>query len=276
MSHPLFQPINKLYGRHTADALWRAHVAVIGVGGVGSWAAEALARAGVGKLTLIDGDEVCVSNTNRQLHALAGNYGKAKVAVLAERLRAISPDIQVDAVQEMVTKHSLAHHLLRGYDYVLDACDAFRVKVEMIAFCKRNKVKIITVGAAGGRADPTLIRVKDLSNTEQDKLLALTRAKLRDEFGFTRNPKRYFGVRAVYSLENVRYPAPDGGVCFNRLEKNADDSGKLDCDGGLGVAVFVTASFGMVAAAEIVDKLQHRALQSAPMAAPTPLEIHHD
>lgn len=259
MSQGYFASINKLYGTHTAMALWNSHVAIVGIGGVGSWAAEALARAGVGKLTLIDGDEVCVSNTNRQLHALAGNYGKAKVQVLADRLRSISPDIQINPIQEMVSKASLAKHLQQGYDYVLDACDSFRVKVEMIAFCKRNKIKILTVGAAGGRADPTLIRVKDLSKTEQDKLLALSRAKLRDEFGFTRNPKRYFGVRAVFSLENVRYPAPDGGVCFNRLEKNADDSGKLDCDGGLGVAVFVTATFGMVAAAEIVDRLQARA-----------------
>jgi tRNA threonylcarbamoyladenosine dehydratase len=251
----VFDPINKLYGVQAAENLAAAHVCIIGVGGVGSWAAEALARAGVGEITLIDGDEVCVSNTNRQLHALEGNYGKAKVEVLAARMRLINPQIKVHAIQEMVTRDSLEKHLLCGYSYVLDACDSFRVKVEMIVYCKRNKIKLLVIGAAGGRADPTLIRIKDLSNTEQDKLLALTRAKLRDEFGYTRNPKRYFGVRAVYSLENVRYPAPNGGVCFNRLEKNASDSGKLDCDGGLGVAVFVTASFGMVAVSEIVAKL---------------------
>jgi tRNA A37 threonylcarbamoyladenosine dehydratase len=251
----IFAPINKLYGNHAATRLAQAHVCIIGVGGVGSWAAEALARSGVGHITMIDGDEVCVSNSNRQLHALAGNYGRAKVAVLAERMLAINPALQLNAIQEMVTANSLERHLKQGYDYVLDACDSFRVKVEMIAYCKRNKIKLLVVGAAGGRSDPTLIRVKDLSNTEQDKLLALTRAKLRDEFNFTRNPKRYFGVRAVYSLENVRYPAPDGGVCFNRMEKNAADSGKLDCEGGLGVAVFVTASFGMVAVAEIVARL---------------------
>ena len=251
----VFAPINKLYGNHAAERLAQAHVCIIGVGGVGSWAAEALARSGVGRITLIDGDEVCISNTNRQLHALAGNYGKAKVAVLAERMLAINPNVKINPVQEMVTASSLERHLQQGYDYVLDACDSFRIKVEMIAYCRRNKIKLLVVGAAGGRSDPTLIRIKDLSNTEQDKLLALTRAKLRDEFNFTRNPKRYFGVRAVYSLENVRYPAPDGGVCFNRLEKNAAESGKLDCEGGLGVAVFVTASFGMVAGAEIVARL---------------------
>jgi tRNA threonylcarbamoyladenosine dehydratase len=255
VSAEFFLPINKLYGRGAAQTLAGARVCVVGVGGVGCWSVEALARAGVGHLTLIDGDEICVSNTNRQLHALAGNYGKPKVAVLAERMRAINPDIQIDAIQEMLTSASLERLLKQGFDYVLDACDSFRVKVEMIAFCKRNKIKILTVGAAGGRADPTLVRVKDLSNTEQDKLLALTRAKLRDEFNFTRNPKRYFGVRAVYSLENVRYPAPDGGVCFNRLDKNLGESGKLDCDGGLGVAVFVTATFGMVAAGEIIARL---------------------
>ena len=251
----IFSPINKLYGNHAADRLACAHVCVVGVGGVGSWAVEALTRCGVGRITLIDGDEVCMSNTNRQLQAIEGNYGKAKVAVLAQRMRTINPAVQINAIQEMLTTHSLERHLKQDYDYVLDACDSFRVKVEMIAYCKRNKIKLLVVGAAGGRSDPTLIRVKDLSNTEQDKLLALTRAKLREEFNFTRNPKRYFGVRAVYSLENVRYPAPDGGVCFNRLEKNAAESGKLDCDSGLGVAVFVTASFAMVAVAEIVARL---------------------
>jgi tRNA threonylcarbamoyladenosine dehydratase len=250
-----FSPINKLYGNHAALALCNAHVCIVGVGGVGSWAAEAFARAGIGTITLIDGDEVCVSNTNRQLHALVGNYGKAKVAALAERMVLINPELKIHPVQEMLTSATMAQHLGRGYDYVLDACDSFRVKVEMIAYCRRNKIKLLVIGAAGGRSDPTLIRVKDLSNTEQDKLLALTRAKLRDEFNFTRNPKRYFGVRAVYSLENVRYPAPDGGVCFNRLEKSNGESGKLDCDGGLGVAVFVTATFAMVAVAEIVARL---------------------
>jgi tRNA threonylcarbamoyladenosine dehydratase len=251
----VFAPINKLYGQNAADKLAAAHVCVVGVGGVGSWAVEALSRAGVGEITLIDGDEVCVSNTNRQLHALTGHYGKAKVEVLAERMRAINPQIKVHAIQEMLTRDSLERLLNRNYDYVLDACDSFRVKVEMIVYCKRNKIKLLVIGAAGGRADPTLIRIKDLSNTEQDKLLALTRAKLRDEFGYTRNPKRYFGVRAVFSLENVRYPAPDGGVCFNRLEKNANEPGKLDCDSGLGVAVFVTATFGMIAVGEIVAKI---------------------
>jgi tRNA threonylcarbamoyladenosine dehydratase len=251
----MFSPINKLYGLQAADQLARSHVCVVGIGGVGSWAVEALARAGVGTITMIDGDEICVSNTNRQLHALVGNYGQAKVAVMAARLKAINPEITVHAVAEMLTSASLEKHLQQGYDYVLDACDSFRVKVEMIAFCKRRKIKILTVGAAGGRADPTLIRVKDLSKTEQDKLLALTRAKLRDEFHFSRNPKRYFGVRAVYSLENVRYPAPGGGVCFNRLEKTPLESGKLDCDGGLGVAVYVTACFGMVAVGEIIGRL---------------------
>ncbi len=251
----VFAPINKLYGSQAAARLAEAHVCVVGVGGVGSWAVEALARSGVGRITMIDGDEVCVSNSNRQLQALAGNYGKAKVAVLAERMRSINPEVQINAIQEMLTTQSLERHLKQGYDYVLDACDSFRVKVEMIAYCKRNKIRLLVVGAAGGRTDPTLIRIKDLSNTEQDKLLALTRAKLREEFNFTRNPKRYFGVRAVYSLENVRYPAPDGGVCFNRLEKNTAEGGKLDCDGGLGVAVFVTATFAMVAVAEIVTRL---------------------
>lgn len=268
MLDPVFAPINRLYGTHAQAALADAHVAIIGVGGVGSWSVEAFARAGIGELTLIDGDDICISNSNRQLHALAGQYGKAKVAVLAERVLAINPNCRVHAIQEMLTIDSLERHLQRGYDFVLDACDSLGVKVALIAYCKRHKIKVLTVGAAGGRADASKIGIKDLSNTEQDKLLALVRMKLRDDFGFTRNPKRYFGVPAVFSLENVRYPSPQGGVCFNRLEKTSTEAGagKLDCDGGLGVAVWVTASFGMQAAGEICRRLIERAELTAKQA----------
>jgi len=221
-----FRGIDRLYGQGSVERLARTHVCIVGVGGVGSWAVEALARSGIGRLTLIDADEVCISNTNRQLHALDGEFGKAKVGVMAARARAINPAIAIDAIEQFLTPANLAPLLDRGYDLVIDACDAFRVKVEMIAWCRRRKLPLITIGSAGGRTDPTLVSVRDLSKTEHDAMLALVRKKLREEFNFPRGPKRYFGVQAIYSRENVRYPQADGSVCGTRPA--GGDSMKLE------------------------------------------------
>lgn len=248
-----FAGIERLYGAGSVERLWSARVAVVGVGGVGSWAAEALARSSVGSLTLIDADEVCVSNANRQLHTLANTLGKPKVTVMAERLRGINPALKVEPVERFVTPAMLAELLDRGFDLVLDACDAFRVKVEMTAWCRRRKLPLIVCGSAGGRTDPTMIRVRDLSRTEHDALLSLMRRKLRQEFRFPSNRDRYFGVPAVYSLENVRYPQADGSVCGTRPE--GVDSLKLDCGGGLGAATHVTGAFAFVAVGRALQML---------------------
>jgi tRNA A37 threonylcarbamoyladenosine dehydratase len=250
-----FRGIDRLYGAGTAARLAAAHVCVVGIGGVGSWVVEALARTGVGRLTLIDADDVCVSNTNRQLHALEGEYGKPKVAVMAKRARAINPAIEADAIAEFLTPSNLEALLGRDYDLVIDCCDAFRVKVEMIAWCRRRKIPLIVSGSAGGRTDPTLIRVRDLSKTEHDAMLALIRKKLRDEFNFPRGPKRYFGVQAVYSLENVKYPQADGSVCGTRPSVSGEAGLKLDCGGGLGAATHVTAAFAFAAVSRAIARL---------------------
>jgi tRNA A37 threonylcarbamoyladenosine dehydratase len=249
-----FNGIERLYGRGALARLATSHVAVVGVGGVGSWSVEALARSGVGRLTLIDPDEVCVSNTNRQLHALDGQFGLAKVDVLAQRCVAINPDVQVRTIQSFLTPANLGELLDGGYDVVLDACDSFRVKVEMIAWCRRRKLPLVVVGSAGGRVDPTRIAVRDLSRTEHDALLSLVRKKLRQDFAFPRNRDRYFSIPAVFSLENVRYPQADGSVCGTRPAGD-DASFRLDCGAGLGAATHVTASFGMVAAGKVIEKL---------------------
>ncbi len=249
-----FQGIDRLYGVGSVARLARARVCVVGVGGVGSWAVEALARSGVGHLALIDADDVCVSNTNRQLHALDGQFGRAKVEVLAERVRAINPDAEVKPIASFLTPANLAELLDQGYDAVIDACDAFRVKVEMIAWCRRRKLPLVVVGSAGGRVDATRVQVRDLSRTEHDALLSLVRKKLRQEFHFPRNKDRYFGVSAVFSLENVRSPQADGSVCGTR-PADADAALKLDCGSGLGAAMHVTATFGMVAAGKAIEKL---------------------
>lgn len=252
-----FRGLDRLYGTGSAASLSQAHVCVIGIGGVGSWVIEALARSAIGRITMIDADDVCVSNTNRQMHALEGQFGRSKVEVMAERARAIHPAISVDAIAEFLTPSNLESLLDRGYDLVIDCCDAFRVKVEMIAWCRRRKIPLVVSGSAGGRIDPTLIRVRDLSRTEHDAMLALIRKKLRDEFKFPRGPKRYFGVQAIYSLENVRYPQADGSVCGQRPE-TGEGGLKLDCGGGLGAAMHVTATFAMVAVSVAIQKLLAR------------------
>jgi tRNA A37 threonylcarbamoyladenosine dehydratase len=258
-----FGGIDRLYGQGALAVLARMHVCVVGLGGVGSWAVEALARSGIGKLTLIDADDYCLSNTNRQLDAREGNYGCAKARVLAERVRAINPAIAVESIENFVTPKNLDEMLARDYDYVFDACDAFRTKIDMIAYCRRRKIPILVCGSAGGRVDPTKVQVRDLNKTEHDILLGLIRRKLRAEYGWTSNLKRYFGVLAVYSLENVRYPQPDGSVSCQRPD-DSEEAMRLDCAGGLGAAMHVTATFAMVAVSKIIERLLERAAGKRP------------
>ena len=250
-----FAGVDRLYGRGSVARLQQRHVCVVGLGGVGSWAVEALARSGVGRMTLVDADEVCLSNTNRQLHALEGQYGRGKAEVLAERCRAINPALAVEVVPQFLLPSNLAELLDRGYDLVLDACDSFRSKVELIAWCRRGMLPLVVVGSAGGRTDPTQVRLRDLSRTEHDALLALVRKKLRAEFNFPKNKDRYFGVPAVYSLENVRYPQADGSVCGTRPALGPDAALKLDCGAGLGAATHVTGAFAFAAVGKALELL---------------------
>ena len=250
-----FGGIDRLYGSGALARLSRCHVTVVGIGGVGSWAVEAFARSGVGKLTLIDADDLCVSNTNRQLPALEGQYGRAKIEAMAERCRAINPGIALELKPLFLTPSNLEELLGTPVDLVLDACDSFRAKVEMIAYCRRRKQPLIAVGSAGGRSDVTQIRVRDLSRTEHDAMLSLIRKKLRGEFNFPKNHDRYFGVPAVYSLENVRYPQADGSVCGIRPQLGRDEALKLDCGAGLGAATHVTGAFAFAAVGKAMEML---------------------
>lgn len=260
-----FAGIDRLYGRGAVERLAGRHVVIVGLGGVGSWVVEALARSAVGQLTLIDADDLCVSNTNRQLPALEGQFGRNKAEVLAERCRAINPGIRVEAIPAFLTPDNLGDLLDRGQHLTLDCFDSFRAKVETIAWCRRGKRPLITCGSAGGRTDPTLVQVRDLSRTEHDALLALVRKKLRGEFNFPRNPQRYFGVSAIYSLENVRYPQADGSVCGLRPALEGDASLKLDCGLGLGAATHVTGAFAFAMAGKALALLlQGRAADGRP------------
>ncbi len=258
-----FGGTRRLYGDSAVSVLRRAHVCVIGVGGVGSWAVEALARSAVGTLTLIDLDDLCVTNTNRQIHALSETIGRSKVEVMAERVAGINPDCLCHQVEEFVTEQNarqlLCQHGQAPFDFVIDAIDDVRAKAAIIACCKRNKIPVITIGGAGGQVDPTRIQVADLSRTEHDPLAAKVRSHLRRFYNFSSNTKRRFNIPCVYSTEQLRYPQPDGSVC---AEKKASESGegmRLDCNSGFGASTLVTASFGFVAVARVIDKLIERA-----------------
>jgi tRNA A37 threonylcarbamoyladenosine dehydratase len=256
-----FGGVARLYGEEGAARLRAAHIAVVGIGGVGSWVAEALARTGVGRLTLIDLDMVAESNTNRQIHALGDEYGKAKVTAMAERIRAINPACVVQEVEDFVTPDNLEALLGQGFDAVIDAIDQVHVKVAMLAWCKAQKLPVITVGAAGGQLDPTRIRIADLTATQQDPLLAKVRSRLRKEHGFPRGGKAKFGIPAVYSDEPLRYPTQacsttdtDGNDSSESGAEAARGPQGLNC-AGFGSSVCVTASFGLAAAAYMLGKL---------------------
>ena len=248
-----FDGLARLYGRQALDHLQAMHLCVVGLGGVGSWAVEALARSGVGALTLIDWDTIAIGNINRQLPALTQTLEQKKVAVLAERIAAINPDCRVTPIDDYITQESLSDYLAptRGYDYVIDAIDSIQFKAAIIHHCRRNKIPVITTGGAGGLTDPTAIEVRDLSRTHNDALAAKVRKKLREVYGFTRNPKRHFGVDCVFSSEQQRYPRQDGTV---GLEKPGIHGVHLDCRFGYGSATFVTAAFGMAAAARAINR----------------------
>ncbi|WP_263082006.1 tRNA cyclic N6-threonylcarbamoyladenosine(37) synthase TcdA [Endozoicomonas sp. Mp262] len=248
-----FGGARRLYGYDAVEKLRKAHICVIGIGGVGSWAAEALARTAVGRITLIDLDDICVTNTNRQLHATRETIGQSKVEVMAKRIKAINPDCHCEIIEDFITPDNLAELITPAFDYVLDAIDNFRVKAALIAHCKRNKIKIITTGGAGGQIDPTQIQVTDLTKTWHDPLTRKVRNQLRDRHGFTKNTKRKFGVDCVFSTEQAVYPQPDGSVCQQKPE--AGGSMKMDCSSGFGAATVVTATFGFVAVARIIKKI---------------------
>ncbi|MCC5851856.1 MAG: tRNA cyclic N6-threonylcarbamoyladenosine(37) synthase TcdA [Alkalimonas sp.] len=248
-----FAGIARLYGRAALAHFQQAHVAVVGIGGVGSWAAEALVRSGIGRITLIDLDDICVSNTNRQLHTNSATIGRDKVEVMAERLQAIWPDCQVHAVSDFVSKDNLTELIPSELSYVVDAIDSVAAKVALIAHCKRHKIPVITTGGAGGQIDPTQIQIADLTQTTHDPLLAKVRNTLRRDYQYSRNPKRRFGIDCVYSTEQLKYPKPDGTVCQQKQSSNGPM--RLDCSGGFGAVTVVTASFGMAAVARLLQKL---------------------
>ena len=230
-----FGGVSRLYGSELREHFRQATVVVAGLGGVGSWAAEALARTGIGHLVLIDLDHVAESNTNRQLHALEGEYGKAKVQAMSERMRQINPEITLTSHDAFLEPGNL-DVLIPANAFVLDATDSVQTKIALAVWARKDDRALVMCGAAGGKSDPTSVRCDDLSKTEQDALLAKVRQGLRQDHGFSRNLKRKIGIRAIYSHE------PRAGA----------SSGGLACS-GYGSTVMVTAACGLAAAAEILN-----------------------
>ncbi|GAB3092013.1 tRNA cyclic N6-threonylcarbamoyladenosine(37) synthase TcdA [Aestuariicella hydrocarbonica] len=251
-----FGGIARLYGNAALTAFHGSHFVVVGIGGVGTWIAEGLARSGIGEITLIDMDDICITNTNRQIHALNSTVGQQKIAVMAERLKDINPDIKVNAVDEFLETDNLDELIPRDASVVIDAIDAAYVKAALINYCKRHKKIILTVGSAGGKLDPRQIISGDLSRTTNDPLLAKTRNTLRRWHNFSRNPKRVFSIEAVYSTEQMTYPAEDGGTC--QAKSGLQAGTKLDCSGGFGAATMVTATFGFVAVSRALERFLHK------------------
>ncbi len=260
MSEPLdtdyldrFSGIGRLYGEAALFRLRGAHVAVIGIGGVGTWTAEALARSGVGTLTLIDFDDVCVTNVNRQVHALDGQIGRPKVEAMADRLRLISPQCEVRAVSEYFTPASAERLLEPAYDVIVDAIDSITHKALLIARCHERGIPVIVSGGAGGKRDPSNLGIADLSKATNDRLLKRLRKLLRREYGFPPEPTKLdFGMTAVFCDEKTVFPWADGTVCASP-EPGSDL--RLNCESGFGTAAFVTGAIGFAAAAEAVKSL---------------------
>ena len=246
-----FGGVSRLFGAVALQRFQAARICIVGIGGVGSWVAEALARSAVGRITLIDLDMIAESNVNRQIHAQSGEFGKAKVTAMVERMQAINPDGQFEAIEDFVTPENVGDMLGGGFDHVVDAIDQVRTKAAMIAWCHCHRLPIVTTGGAGGQTDPTKITIADLSRTIQDPLLAKVRSLLRKEYGFARDTKKKFGIPAVYSSEPLRYPVnqDSSGSC----EVSRPSSG-LNC-AGYGSSVCVTASFGFSVASSVLHHL---------------------
>lgn len=246
-----FGGIGRLYGAPALERFRTAHVCIVGVGGVGSWVVEALARSGIGKLTLVDLDDICESNINRQIHALDGLIGTSKIETMAERCRAINPECEVTTKHTFLTAKNVDEILAPRFDYVVDAIDSTNHKVAIIAACKRADIPVLTIGGAGGRIDPTQIAICDLARSINDQLLKRVRKQLRQQHGFPRQKRRKFHIDCVFSPEEPMYPES----CDISEDESEPKSVRLDCASGYGAATHLTGTFGFFAASHILKKL---------------------
>lgn len=261
--HRRFDRMGRLVGDDGMKRLLSARVMVVGLGGVGSLAGESLARSGIGHLKLVDFDKVCITNSNRQLQAMKGTIGKFKAAVLAERLRLINPQAEIEPIEAFYREDSAEEFFAEPVDFVVDAIDNISAKCHLLAMCKERGIPVVCSTGAAGRLDPTRIATADLADTTVDPLAVAVRRILRRRFDFPTKGK--FGIPAVYSTEAVRDPIElhyDKGLGF----KCVCPGGKNEfhsCDSRRvihGTAGFVTGAFGMACASLVVRSLLGEAL----------------
>jgi len=245
-----FAAVGRVYGTDAQNRLAQAHVCIAGIGGVGSWVVEALARSGIGELTIIDHDDVSETNINRQIHADYSTIDRSKVVLMQERIEQINPECQCTVIDDMLVSNNMEKYIDTRFDYVVDAIDLVRFKAELLFHCRRNRIPVLSVGGAGGRTDPTQVQIADLSKTWNDSLAANVRHRLRSHHGYSHSKK--FRIECVFSTEQARFPTPTGSTTF---QKPGVAGASLDCDTGYGSLVTVTATFGMIAAARVMNKL---------------------
>ena len=248
-----FGGLMRLYGTQACFKLLHSHVLIIGIGGVGSWVAEALVRSGVGMITLMDLDDICVTNSNRQVHTTDQTIGLAKTSVMAERLKRINPEVDVHCIDDFIDKSNIPEHIQSHYSFIFDAIDNAIDKTEIISHCKKNQYPMITIGSSGGKRDPSKIAYGDLAETAGDPLFLKIRNNLRRKHGFSRDTRQSFNIQAVYSTESMVYPDSKGGTSTSKEFIKAGE--KLDCGSGYGASTMVTASFGLLAAARAIEIL---------------------
>jgi len=271
MEEERFSGIARLYGTEALKRFQQSHVCVVGIGGVGSWVVESLARSGIGNITMVDLDEICITNINRQLHAMDGEIGQQKTAAMAKRIHAINPHCNVTCHETFFSERNANVILDSQFDYVIDAIDQVKAKCLLLAGCHDRNIPVICSGAAGGLTDPTQIRIDDLSKSYNDALLNQVRKKLRSQYGFPAGTDlkrkikgRKFGIPCIFSSESPVYPQCDGSVSKIRPENNKNDTlsssaigQRLNCASGYGSVTHMTATVGLFATSQCLRSLAH-------------------
>lgn len=257
-----FGGIARLYGRAALEKFTKAHVCVVGIGGVGSWCVESLARSGVGSITMVDLDEICITNVNRQLHAMDSEIGRQKTAVMAERVSSINPGCAVHCLETFFSEQNADTILGSDFDYVIDAIDRVKAKSLLLAGCHQRHIPVISCGGAGGLRDPSQIRIDDISRCFQDKLINQVRKTLRNQYGFPAGAQprkkikaRKFGIECVFSPEPPVFAQCDGEVSQIKPMGDSNTPFRLNCVTGLGSITHITATFGFFAVSRCLQKL---------------------
>lgn len=249
-----FGGIERLYGKAAMEKFSKAHVCIVGIGGVGSWAVEALARSGIGKITMIDLDEICVTNINRQLHAMDSEIGRQKTAAMASRISGIHPECEVVCLESFFNQRNADEILDQGFDYVIDAIDRVQSKSLLLDGCYKRDIPVISCGGAGGLRDPSQIKIDDISRCYNDSLMNHVRVNLRRKYGFPAGPDakkkrklKKFYIDCIFSSECPVYPQCDGEVSTQRPDNLKAADTRINCVSGLGSITHMTATFGFFA-----------------------------